>query len=556
MRNVIIVIFAVMLVGLHPALAEEARGLTTVVRQVAGDEAAVGTQYAVLIAVNRYRDWNALRHPVEDAREIREILSRRYFVDRFIELYDEAATKAGIIRLFNQLISTTKPEDGVFIFFAGHGHLDPMSDTGFWIPADGGMDRFAQDNWLPNSQIRGFISKMKARHVVLMSDSCFSGDILNPTRAITPEITSEYFRKAYSRVSRQVITSGASEAVPDSSEFARGLKLALEGNTAPQLDPLMLYQQVRLGMRATTPLFGDLKDSGHQDGASFLFFLREGAARARAGDDVPTPSDTGPALTIEKPSGTLVVRVGSAGALFVDSKDLGMIPEGGTARLERLEAGSHTVSMRFADNRVEGRTVILKADETMTLEFGGTLAASAPVPTASIRIDGVFDDWKDVRPLFIREPPGKAGEELNLKMARVSLAKDSQYLYVRYDIADQAKPTLLRPYNFSDVSNSEYQLVIHLASSTWVSLIVGYDTRKRAWSAYAVRGAEPHQRLGLGSHQKKGSTLEARFPLSAFKGVIAEGTTYGVMAQVGYNTGEPDWRWHRTDVTEMKQVTF
>jgi len=186
LRNVVIVFLAILLAGPLPGQSGESRGLNAAVQQLAGQAAAVGTQYAVLIAINRYRDWNALRHPVEDAREIHEILSRRYFVDRFIELYDDAATKEGIIRLFNQLISTTRPEDGVFIFYAGHGHLDPMSDTGFWIPADGGLDRFAQDNWLPNSQVRGFISKMKPRHVVLMSDSCFSGDILNPTRAITP----------------------------------------------------------------------------------------------------------------------------------------------------------------------------------------------------------------------------------------------------------------------------------------------------------------------------------------------------------------------------------
>ena len=72
-------------------------------------------------------------------------------------------------------------------------------------------------------------------------DSCFSGDILNPNRARAPEIDNAYFRNAYTLVSRQVLTSGGSETVPDVSEFAKQLKLAFEGNTEPYIDPIMLF---------------------------------------------------------------------------------------------------------------------------------------------------------------------------------------------------------------------------------------------------------------------------------------------------------------------------
>jgi hypothetical protein len=223
------------------------RGLEVRVRALAGEYASVGKQYAVLIAIDRYRSWTALRNPVKDARDIRDILSRQYYVDEVIELYDADATKADINRLFGSLIERVAPEDSVLISYAGHGYLDPLSGTGFWIPVDGGTDKYAQENWIPNAQIRGFISRMKARHVALIADSCFSGDILNPTRGAPSDITSEYFRAAYQRVSRQVLTSGASESVPDTSSFAMQLKLALEGNRQPYLDPLMLYSQVRLG---------------------------------------------------------------------------------------------------------------------------------------------------------------------------------------------------------------------------------------------------------------------------------------------------------------------
>lgn len=554
MKKVALLLLLICSAGTLPAQTDDARGLTVAVKHLAGQDAAVGIQYAILIAINKYKHWNALRHPVEDAQEIKEILSRRYYVDRFIELYDGEATKAGIIKLFSQLINTTRSEDGVFIFYAGHGHLDQMSDTGFWIPADGGLDRFEQDNWLPNSQIRGFISKMKARHIVLMSDSCFSGDILNPTRAITPEITNEYFRNAYSRISRQVLTSGASEAVPDASAFARGLKQALEGNTAAHLDPLMLYNQIRLSMTDSTPLLGDLKDCGHQEGASFLFFLKDIGSQAPGGEMVP--AESGPALTIEKPSGTLVIRAGMEGRLFVDAQEMGTIPEGGTAKLERLAVGSHIVSMLFEGNLVEGKTIRLKANENLSIAFGECVRNKGSVPVATIKIDGNFDDWKDIRPLFIKDPSDRSEPAPDLMMVRVCLAKDSEYLYVRFDIADQTKPSFLRPYNFSKKEYSQYEVAVSKPGSYWITLTTAFDKNRNTWSTYVAKGNGTYRRLGSGTHQMKGSTLEARFPLSLCKGLIEEGLFYRVWAQIGYNTGEPAWQWRRTDGTESKELKF
>lgn len=282
----ILILFFCFLAGLSAA---DDRGLDVIIRNLTGNDYTVpGKQYALFIAVNKYKEWMALKNPVKDAREIRDILINRYYVDDVIEVYDDNATKAGINRAFIQLIENTKPEDSVFIFYAGHGHMDDMSNTAFWIPVDGGNDAVAQENWIPSAQIRGFITKMKARRIALFADSCFSGDILNPTRSITPSIDNAYFKNAYNRVSRQVLTSGASETVPDASEFAMQLKMVLEGNNQPYLDPLMIYSEVRLGLTKTTPLFGSLAGAGHQDGGSFLFFLKQPEAAAA---EKPAPEE-------------------------------------------------------------------------------------------------------------------------------------------------------------------------------------------------------------------------------------------------------------------------
>jgi len=245
----------------------------------------------VFIGIDRYQYWLPLQNPVRDCRELAEILTLRYYTDQVVELYDENATKAGIVRLFSDLVDRLKPADSVAIFYSGHGHLDEKSGQAFWIPCDGAVDAYSQDRWLPNTQVLGYLDKMQADHVVLVSDSCFSGDILEAGKGTPEQINIEYFRKAYARVSRQALTSGARETVPDASEFAAQLKLALQRNAEPYLDPLAIFSQVRLGVRKTIPLFGSLAGTKHQAGGSFLFFLRSG------GEQPPAAVSTGPGPT-------------------------------------------------------------------------------------------------------------------------------------------------------------------------------------------------------------------------------------------------------------------
>lgn len=129
-----------------PLSGQDRRGLEVTVKNLSGEHAAVGRQIAVLIAVDKYREWQPLKNPVKDAREIRAILEKRYWIDEFEELYDEDATKAGLLRLFDRLVSMTKPEDSVFIYYVGHGQMDTISDTGFWIPVDAGTYKYEQKN--------------------------------------------------------------------------------------------------------------------------------------------------------------------------------------------------------------------------------------------------------------------------------------------------------------------------------------------------------------------------------------------------------------------------
>jgi hypothetical protein len=235
----------------------------------------IGLQYAVIIGINNYQSWLPLQNPVKDARELKEILQTKYYLNTIYELYNEKATKANIIKLLDYLKNTLTSKDSLLIFFAGHGYFDGTTQSGYWIPVDGDRDPVKQSNWISNNIITQYIAGMNTRHVLLIADSCFSGTLIQQSRGPVPTIDNDYFKKAYSRIARQVITSGELEAVPDSSEFAYQLKMALLKSTQPCIDAIMLYDDIRLGVTKTMPSYGSLKETGHQEGASFLLFQKD-----------------------------------------------------------------------------------------------------------------------------------------------------------------------------------------------------------------------------------------------------------------------------------------
>ena len=271
-----------------PRVQAQDRGLSVVAKAVTGNaNFEVGRQLAVIIGIDTYQDWTPLKGAVAEAQKLKQVLADGYYMDQFFELYNRDANAANIRRLFTQTLpAVVGIHDSLLVFYAGHGHLD-SSKSGFWIPVDGGTDEFTQDRWLPNSQLRNYIGQLKAQRILVVADSCFSGDLLNTNRGAVPTVDSAYYRRALQLTSRQVLSSGSSETVPDDSEFARQLLGYLERNTEPLVDALSMYERIRKGVTQTLPLFGTLP--GNESGASFVLFRKPtGAEPLVVADQVQT----------------------------------------------------------------------------------------------------------------------------------------------------------------------------------------------------------------------------------------------------------------------------
>jgi len=238
---------------------------------------AIGKQWAVFIAIDQYAEWSQLRYPVKDAKDIKKILLDNYYVDEVRELYNRDATAAEIRGLFDELQRKTGINDSVFVFHAGHGIGGEETTTPAWIASDGSRDPLVKNGWLPHTEIRAKLDSLNAKHVFLISDSCYSGALLQQTRGRASEIIVDY-PVAYNSISRQAMTSGAIEPVADESEFASRLKSLLLRTEAPYITPLFLCSQIietkTMRNLYTYPDLAPIPQSQHIPGGNFLFFRK------------------------------------------------------------------------------------------------------------------------------------------------------------------------------------------------------------------------------------------------------------------------------------------
>ncbi len=264
------------------AISAEEQGGGAVLVSPTGHEIS-GNQWLFVIGIDSYTNFPRLNTSVNDAKAVKDTLLKRYHFDEYhvIELYDGEATRRNILGKLRYLTRRVGPDDSVIIFYSGYGSLDSSKRKGSWIPVEGGRDE--RSSWIPNKDIYSFlkIGSIQAKHVLLITDSCFSGDYFRSFRGEIPRASDEVIKQVYKQGSRQVITSGGikpvvNERVSDHSIFTHSLLKGLEENKKPFLIPSELFKGIKVGLKKNddrTPGFGTLKHKGGEKGGELLFFL-------------------------------------------------------------------------------------------------------------------------------------------------------------------------------------------------------------------------------------------------------------------------------------------
>lgn len=203
-------------------------------------ETEIGEMWAAVIGINRYQQSPkvpALNYAENDARAFADYLRKNMKIDRdhLFELYDSEAT----VRNMKSVLGTRlrrmadRPEDTVYIFFAGHGapEKDPESKDGDGIAKYIlAYDSDPQDLYstaMPMDEVARILSRIRAERIIFIADSCYSGGaggrtILAPGRRAN---LSDAFleRIAQSGKGRIILSSSnANEVSQESDELRHG----------------------------------------------------------------------------------------------------------------------------------------------------------------------------------------------------------------------------------------------------------------------------------------------------------------------------------------------
>lgn len=237
----------------------------------------LGGYLALVIGIDNYRDPKIppLKTAVNDAKELANLLQSRYGFKVEL-LLDGEATRKAIIQKLRELALKTTPDESVLIYFAGHGEIDRALNDGWWVPvnAKGGDPTTYVENTTVQKVMRG----MKARHVLLISDSCYSGTLFGEGRSLPPLIDDKFYLNLYNEKSRWGMTSGNKTPVSDSgseghSIFAYQLIKTLKKNEKPYITTQEVYTTIApiiANNSEQQPLCSPIRDTGDQ-GGGFVF---------------------------------------------------------------------------------------------------------------------------------------------------------------------------------------------------------------------------------------------------------------------------------------------
>jgi WD40 repeat protein len=235
--------------------------------------------FALVIGNDKYKNLEPLENSVNDAVAVTEILREKYGF--YVRLLKDATKEQIMDEL--QFFERLATEDSSFlIYYAGHGvRISDIKKT-YWQPID--ADPTNRNQWVSSDSIYDSLELNKARHILIVSDSCFAGGLKErggsvPAREDEPTLSLLNFM---SQKSRTLIASGGLGPVDDGGAeghsvfgdlFITGLK---EMRPNAFSADLLFYTYIRNGVlnRAQqTPEIDDvLYRKNEKEDGKFVFF--------------------------------------------------------------------------------------------------------------------------------------------------------------------------------------------------------------------------------------------------------------------------------------------
>ena len=243
-----------------------------------------GKYYALVIGVQNYDKLDNLTTPIDDINAIATLLTTQYGfqVQKVINADD-----VGVMEAINNINNQLTENDNLLIFYAGHGARLKTGEieSGYWLPTNAEApprDTF----WVANEFVTRHLARFKAKRVLVVSDSCYSGLLSSAPGSLMmgedTKYTDEYIKYKAPKRSRLLLASGGDNPVLDSdggnhSIFTKAFIEALSGNQSILSGP-QLFLKIRTKVADSankvgfkqTPEYKTIKGAGHEVGDFFF----------------------------------------------------------------------------------------------------------------------------------------------------------------------------------------------------------------------------------------------------------------------------------------------
>ena len=274
----IFILIVVINVGIACAQSAPLQRNVVPVGSESGAPEAPGPYFALVIGINDYNHLTKLNTAVNDADSVGKVLREQYGFETTVL---RNPSRHDILLALDNYRRTVADNANLLIYYGGHGYYDREMDKAYWAPVDAEKETYA--DWIIADEITSRARAIPARHILIVSDSCYSGMIAG-TREDSPNMApatlSVFLDKMLRKRSRGIISSGGNEPVTDEgapghSLFAHVLLQGLaqiekEVFTADELFQGYVKAQV-VGKSDQVPQYTIIRNSG-DDFGDFVFF--------------------------------------------------------------------------------------------------------------------------------------------------------------------------------------------------------------------------------------------------------------------------------------------
>ena len=199
--------------------------------------------WALVVGINKYENVKPLHYAIEDAIAVKNMLINDFGFSRsnVNVLLNNEATQNNIKKQLDALVRSSKGNDRVVFYFAGHGQTETLgledTDMGFLLPVEADEENLYLTA-IPMDELKRISERSKAKHMLFLVDACYGGLAAQNARSLQNTDIPNFIEKISNEFSRQIITAGGkSEKVLEKddwqhSAFTKNILLGLKESKA------------------------------------------------------------------------------------------------------------------------------------------------------------------------------------------------------------------------------------------------------------------------------------------------------------------------------------